>query len=38
MSQIITGKGSESTMMVANGKKILFDDRQAAREALKKLQ
>jgi len=37
MSQIITGKGSESTMMVANGKKILFDDRKEAREMLKSL-
>ena len=35
---IITGKGSESTMMVAGGKKIPFDDRIEAREALKKLQ
>ena len=34
---IITGKGSESTMMVANGKKIPFDDRAVARETLKKL-
>ena len=35
---IITGKGSETTMMVAGGKKIPFDDRAVAREALKKLQ
>ena len=35
---IITGKGSESTMMVAGGKKIHFDDRETAREELKKLQ
>jgi len=35
---IITGKGSETTMMIANGKKIPFDDRAAAREVLKKLQ
>lgn len=34
---IITGKGSETTMMVANGKKINFDDRQTAREILKSL-
>ena len=35
---IITGKGSESTMMAAGGKKIPFDDRIAARESLKKIQ
>ena len=35
---IITGKGSESTMMIANGQKIPFDDRAVAREILKKLQ
>ena len=35
---IITGKWSETTMMVAGGKKISFDDRIEAREALKKLQ
>ncbi len=34
---IITGKGSESVMAVAGGKKIPFDDRQTVREALKKL-
>lgn len=34
---IITGKGSETTMMVANGKKIPFDDRETAREILKSL-
>ena len=34
---IITGKGSESTMMIANGKKIPFDDREVAREELKKM-
>ena len=34
---IITGKGSETTMMVANGQKIPFDDRETAREALKNL-
>ena len=34
---IITGKGSESTMMIANGQKIPFDDRVVARETLKKL-
>lgn len=34
---IITGKGSESAMMVANGQKIPFDDRQTAREMLKSL-
>ena len=34
---IITGKGSESTMMIANGQKIPFDDRQTAREILKSL-
>ena len=34
---IITGKGSESTMMIANGKKIPFDDRIAAREILRSL-
>ena len=33
---IITGKGSETTMMVANGKKIHFDDRETAREELRK--
>ncbi len=32
---IITGKGSETTMMIADGKKIHFDDRETAREALK---
>src|SRR3990167_4979434 len=35
---IITGKGSETTMMVKGGKKIPFDDRQVAREELKKFQ
>ena len=34
---IITGKGSESTMMIANGKKIHFDDRITAREILRSL-
>ena len=34
---IITGKGSESTMMIANGQKIHFDDRQTTREILKSL-
>src|SRR3989339_1140098 len=34
---IITGKGSESTMMIADGKKIPFDDRETAREELKKM-
>jgi len=34
---IITGKGSETTMMIANGKKIHFDDREIAKEELKKL-
>ncbi|MEK9161408.1 MAG: UDP-N-acetylmuramoyl-L-alanyl-D-glutamate--2,6-diaminopimelate ligase [Patescibacteria group bacterium] len=34
---IITGKGSESTMMIAGGKKIHFDDREVAREILKSL-
>ena len=34
---IITGKGSETTMMVAGGKKIPFDDRIEAREILKSL-
>jgi len=33
---IITGKGSEPWMCVANGKKILWDDRAIAREAFKK--
>ena len=33
---IITGKGSETTMMIADGKKIPFDDRETAREELKK--
>ena len=33
---IITGKGSQSNMMFANGKKIHFDDKEVAREALKK--
>ena len=31
---LITGKGSEPVMAVANGKKIPWDDRQAAREVL----
>ena len=35
---IITGKGSETTMMVAGGKKIPFDDRAVVKEELKKLQ
>jgi len=35
---IITGKGSETTMMVAGGKKIPFDDRAVVREELKKFQ
>ena len=34
---IITGKGSESTMIIANGKKIHFDDRIAAKEILRSL-
>lgn len=34
---IITGKGSEPLMMLANGKSIPWDDRQAAREEIKKL-
>ncbi len=34
---IITGKGSEPWMCVANGKKIPWDDRQIAREALGKI-
>src|SRR3989339_702002 len=34
---IITGKGSETTMMIANSKKIPFDDRAMAREMLKSL-
>ncbi|RJQ31977.1 UDP-N-acetylmuramoyl-L-alanyl-D-glutamate--2,6-diaminopimelate ligase [Candidatus Parcubacteria bacterium] len=34
---IITGKGSESVMMLADGKKVHFDDREAAREALMSL-
>lgn len=34
---IITGKGSETTMMIAGGKKINFDDRATAREILKNL-
>ena len=29
---VITGKGSESTMIIANGQKIPFDDRAAARK------
>jgi len=33
---LITGKGSEPVMAVANGKKIFWDDREAARKALKK--
>ena len=33
---IITGKGSESTMMIANGKKIHFDDREITRGSLKR--
>ena len=35
---IITGKGSESTMMIAGGKKIPFDDRAVVREELKNFQ
>lgn len=35
---IITGKGSETTMMIANGKKIHFDDRETARESLRNTQ
>ncbi len=31
---LITGKGSESTMAVANGKKIVWDDREAVRKIL----
>lgn len=34
---IITGKGSEPWMMLANGKKIKWDDRKIAREEIKKL-
>ncbi|MEK7070009.1 MAG: UDP-N-acetylmuramoyl-L-alanyl-D-glutamate--2,6-diaminopimelate ligase, partial [Patescibacteria group bacterium] len=34
---IITGKGSESIMIIAGGKKIHFDDREVAREILKSL-
>lgn len=34
---LITGKGSEPIMAVAQGKKIPWDDRDAARKALKKL-
>ena len=34
---IITGKGSEPWMCVENGKKIPWDDRQIAREALGKI-
>ncbi len=34
---LITGKGSEPVMAVANGRKIPWDDRQAARNALHKL-
>ena len=34
---IITGKGSQSNMMFAKGKKIPFDDREVAMEALKSL-
>lgn len=33
---LITGKGSEPVMAVANGKKVPWDDREAARIALKK--
>lgn len=33
---LITGKGSEPVMAVANGKKVLWDDRVAARRALHK--
>ena len=34
---IITGKGSQTNMMFANGKKIHFDDREIVRETLKTL-
>ncbi len=33
---LITGKGAEQAMCVAGGRKILWDDREIAREALKK--
>jgi UDP-N-acetylmuramoyl-L-alanyl-D-glutamate--2,6-diaminopimelate ligase len=32
---LITGKGNEPVMAVANGEKVPWDDRQAARKALK---
>jgi UDP-N-acetylmuramoyl-L-alanyl-D-glutamate--2,6-diaminopimelate ligase len=32
---LITGKGAEQQMVVANGKKIPWDDRQIVREVLK---
>jgi UDP-N-acetylmuramoyl-L-alanyl-D-glutamate--2,6-diaminopimelate ligase len=34
---LITGKGSEPVMAVANGKKVPWDDRQAARKSLTSL-
>jgi len=33
---LVTGKGSEQAIVVANGEKILWDDREAIRKSLNK--